>query len=162
MIALAFRMENSAQSEWCWAAVAVSVSKFYNKAVATTQCGLVENVLPNVTACCSNPSACNKRWYLDRALKSNGNLDRFTTTAEPFSTVERELKAGRVLPIRIGWHPEGGHFVVISGSDNLLNSELLTVQDPNPAVGNSIIPRSELVNKYLGSGSWTDSFFTKP
>ena len=68
-------VEHQTQTQWCWAAVSNSVSHFYDAGSTWTQCTIVNAELGQST-CCSNgsSSACNKPWYLDKALTRVGCL----------------------------------------------------------------------------------------
>src|SRR4029079_4998564 len=72
---LRFTMQQQQQTEWCWAAVSVSVNLFYHPASGQTQCA-VANVAMGPTTCCQDGSTaqCNQPWFLDQALQIVGDL----------------------------------------------------------------------------------------
>jgi hypothetical protein len=57
------------ESEWCWSATTVSITRYYDSAATWTQCSLVNRAFGQTT-CCQNGSsaACNQPWYPDQAL----------------------------------------------------------------------------------------------
>jgi Papain-like cysteine protease AvrRpt2 len=161
---LPLNMQPQQQTEWCWAAVAVSVSLFYNSGSSWIQCSVVNSEL-NQSSCCQNgPSAvCNQPWYLDSALQRTGNLDHWVQGSASFSQSSLEVKQGKPLGVRIGWLGGGGHFIAISGyDDSNAAAPLAYVCDPNPGVGPSWVSYNTLVNSYQGSGQWTTCYYTRP
>jgi len=155
---LPFAMQPQQQTEWCWAAVSVSVSFYYSSASTWTQCSLANDELGQTT-CCLNGStvACNQPWYLDRALTRTSHLKAFAPGSILVAKVKAEIDADRPLGVRIGWSNGGGHFVVIDGYSN---SDLLDIQDP--FWGSSTIDYTLFLSSYQGSGSWTHSYWTQP
>lgn len=157
---LAFVMQGQQQTQWCWAANATSVAAFYDPSTTWTQCGLVNDELGQST-CCSNggSSACNKPWYLDKALQRVGHLDTWSSGAATFGDVRTEIDSGRPLGVRIGWSGGGGHFLMIDG---YLDDTTHRVAVDDPWFGASDITYATLVSSYQGSGSWTHSYETQP
>jgi Papain-like cysteine protease AvrRpt2 len=156
-LALPFTMQHQTQTEWCWAAVSVSVSQYFNPSSAWTQCGLVNAELGQSTCCQDGSSpACNQPWYLDRALTRTGNLASFGSGASTFPALVQEIAAARPLGARIAWSGGGGHFVVLTGYSG---SDRVGVDDP--WYGHSDYNFSAFTSRYQGSGSWTHSYFTK-
>lgn len=156
---LAFDMQHQTQSNWCWAATATSVSRFYWKISSWTQC-LVANAELNLDHCCDDdvPNACNVTWWLAKALQRTNNFVSVTGPAS-FQTVRDEIDAGRPVGARIGWDDGGGHFMVIYGYSIVGNTNYFDIDDP--IYGKSHIPMSEFSDNYQGNGTWTDTDFTK-
>ncbi|MBV8989166.1 MAG: hypothetical protein JO372_11475 [Solirubrobacterales bacterium] len=157
-IRVAFTMQTQQQSEWCWSAVATSVSLFYSSASAWTQCSLA-NAQLGQTTCCQNGSTaqCNQPWYLDRALSETGNLAQYQSGTVALEVIDQQIKARHPIGARIGWQGAGGHFVTITGWLNLLAPD---VEIHDPFYGTSQITLSEFTNDYQGNGTWTDSYLT--
>jgi hypothetical protein len=154
-------MQPQEDSNWCWAAVAVSVAQFYNAATAwSSQCDLASTELGKV--CCppkSNP-ACNVPWYLDTSLARVGNLKRWAAGSQPLAAIRAEIDADRPLGVRIGWSIGGGHFVAVSGYWASSAGDVVTVEDP--LFGRSTWALSMFQSGYQGHGSWTHSYWTQP
>lgn len=157
-------MQSQQQSEWCWSAVAVSISLFYNPAGNWVQCSLVNAELRQTSCCQSGASApCNQPWYLDSALQRTANLDHLASGAASFAQSSSQVQQGRPLGVRIGWAGGGGHFIAISGYDDSDPANLFVyVCDPNPGVGPSWVSYNSLVNAYQGTGHWTTCYYTRP
>ena len=153
---LPFTKQDQGQTEWCWAANAVSVNLFYNPASAWTQCALVNSKM-NQTTCCENgkSSECNKQWYLDDALSSLGNLKAWTPDKATFADIQAEINGCRPFCLRIEWNRGGGHFVTVDGFDG----ENIHIRDP--WYGDFMQPYATFPSKYQKGGKWTDNFFTK-
>ncbi len=156
-VLLGFSMQTQTQSNWCWSASAVSTSRYYNASNTWTQCTLVNAELGQTTCCVNGSSAaCDRAWFLDRALQRTGNLDHWSGSASSFSDLSGAITGGHPLGARVGWSGGGGHFVVIHGCDA---NQMITVSDP--IYGTSYLSLSTFTNNYQGSGTWTDSYFTR-
>lgn len=157
---LGFDIEAQQQTQWCWAAVAVSVARFYKSASSSTQCSVVSAEL-NQATCCTNggTNKCNKPWFLENALQRVEHLDgaRIDTHLQ-FGEVVTEIDEGQPLGVRIGWKGGGGHFVVVDGYATA--SQMVDVKDPWED-GHVFIPYATLRDRYNGNGSWTHSYRTK-
>ena len=154
-----FAMQHQEQTNWCWAAVAASVSAFFNPNTTWTQCAIVNAELGR-NDCCTNGSSanCNKPWYLDRALTRTGNLVSMSSGAGTLSDVEQEIDNNRPLCVRIGWNGGGGHFVALDGYNHASN--MVAVDDP--FYGASDVDIAVFQTAYYGSGAWTHSYKVKP
>nr|MDO8114920.1 papain-like cysteine protease family protein [Candidatus Sigynarchaeota archaeon] len=153
---LAFTMLHQAQTQWCWAAVAASVSSFFNSLTTWTQCSIVNAELGR-NDCCNNGSSanCNRPWYLDRALTRTGNFQSVQARSGTFNEVVTEIDAGRPLCIRIGWSGGGGHFIAVDGYDH--EQDLVGVEDP--WYGSSDVDYTVLQTAYQGTGTWTHTYW---
>jgi len=98
-------MQTQEMAEWCWAAVSVSVDKFFNPASSRTQCTVAEDVLTR--SCCGGEAACNEP------------ADASAAYIERYWSVWREAQGDRAL------EPKAGvtQFVVVADSDH----EALTI-----------------------------------
>ncbi|MEK6374392.1 MAG: hypothetical protein AABO58_17025 [Acidobacteriota bacterium] len=141
-------MEDQEKDNWCWAAVSVSVRKFYGMAGPRSQCGQAEGQFHR--PCCADPDSCDQRWILDPNI--------FTRSAGtfPFVTVQQQIDAGRLVTARITWAEGGTHYVCIDGYNIAGPEPLVSVKDP--FYGPSTIPYNRLVAGYLDRGSWTESY----
>jgi hypothetical protein len=156
---LPFNMQPQTQSNWCWAATSVSVSKFYSFLSPWTQCKVASAELGQT--CCTTPvpGACNVPWYLDKALTRTNNFVSIQGGTVPWSRIKQELDNGLVVGTRIGWSGGGGHFMVIHGVSRIGSREYLHIDDP--IYKKSVLLYSQYATNYQGSGTWTHTYFTK-
>lgn len=154
---LDFVCERQVQSNWCWAAVAVSIARYYRADSHWTQCALASAEL-GPAVCCSSPAPCNTPWYLDSALGRVGHADGGAAPGVlTLAELASELGAGQPVAVRIGYFGGGGHFVVVEGAD--LDEEMLDVEDPND--GPVHLSYAALRDEYLGAGAWTHTYRTR-
>jgi hypothetical protein len=163
-------VEAQQQTQWCWAAVANSVSHFYDAASTWTQCTIVNAELGQTT-CCTNgsSSSCNKPWYLDKALTRVGCFLSIASGTLSFATIKTLINSGRPPCARQGWSGGGGHFMAIVCSfEGLLGlivgggSTAKRLRISDPWYGDSVIDYDVFVSGYQGSGTWTHSYRTQP
>ncbi len=160
---LPFAMQHQLQREWCWAAVAASVSRFYDVGSPWTQCRLANEELGQTT-CCADGSTrdCNKPWLLENALGRTRNMNGFPVAGSAtMGSIATEIDGRRPVGVRIGWvnaagQEVGGHFVVIDGYADL---DLLDIQDP--WYGPSTVSLEGLLFHYKGNGRWTHTYYTR-
>jgi hypothetical protein len=77
-----------------------------------------------------------------------------------FAAVKAEIDAGRPVGARIRWSGGGGHFCVIYGyTAGLFGDNYFDIDDP--IYGKSHLTVSDFSNQYQGTGTWTDTDFTK-
>jgi hypothetical protein len=157
---LGLQMQHQEQTQWCWAAVATSVSLFYNPAGSRRQCELVNAELGQTTCCRDGSSpACNRWWYLDRALRRVGHLRSWAPDPCGVDTVHTEINGQHPVGVRIGWQDGGGHFVVVDGYSG---ADGRTVSVRDPWYGSSELPYDKFATSYQGSGRWTHTYLTTP
>lgn len=145
------------QDNWCWAAVAASVSQFYDVASHWSQCAVVNRVL-NQPDCCSNggSSACDRQAALDVALSVTGNLRSPQAPPASFDDIVSEIQNGAPVVCRIQFPGNLGHAVVIYGCS--INNQTLQVADPQDT--ESTCDYESFRVAYKGNGIWTHTFFT--
>ncbi len=165
-----FQLEKQQHNNWCWAAVAVSVDRYFDPKSAWCQCRMASRMAKaaklRVTQCgtCRRakrvPHSCNQPWYLDEALKF---VDRLKGKPKPgalsFAGIRKSIKAGRPVCARILWGVGGGaHFVVISGCVESASGERwVDVQDP--LTGNATWLYDEfLFNYQYFQGRWDETY----
>ena len=156
---LPFTIQRQEQSDWCWAAVAASISAYFNPTAALTQCRIATDVLHlQANACCASPADCNTPEMLQHALTVTGNLalppfDAFPT----FDSLKAHTDADNPVCARIQWEGGGGHFIVIDECYVSSSGEQI-VHVADPLHGPVHYRYDEVVNGYMGAGSWTDTF----
>jgi hypothetical protein len=149
-----FEIETQKQDQWCWAAVSVSIEKYFEGENALSQCEMAHRVLgPN---CCAAPVPCNTAARLQIALGEIHKLRQTLTRTLSFEETKEEIGKGFPVGVRIGWFGGGGHFVVICGYRDPAGAELLSIADP--WFVDSIQDFHVFSSNYLGLGQWTDTF----
>ncbi len=193
------QMQYQLMKQWCWIAVATSISLFYNRSSPWTQCSLLTaqlqanpslNMLgsccpgprelqsdPALAAALANPyqssseyalqslnlgldatptGICDHSGDIAKALTQTGNLKQETGSAVGFTDLFNELSAGNPVCINIDWSGGSSHLIAVSG-DEL--PDTVIVEDP--VNGRWVGQYETLLTSYLGSGSWTNSFYTQ-
>jgi Papain-like cysteine protease AvrRpt2 len=153
---LAFTCEPQTQSQWCWAAVATSVARYYTPSTHWTQCQVASAEL-STASCCSSGGACDTPWYLERALARVGHSDGVRPAPSTFTQLVAEIDSGEPLGVRIGWRGGGGHFIVVEGYS--VSDEMVQIEDP--LEGPTQMTYRALHDDYGGSGAWTHSYPTR-
>jgi hypothetical protein len=158
--ALTLQIQHQLQTLWCWAACSSSTSEFFDASSSWTQCLIVNSELGQ-SACCQNGAtkACNRPWYLDRALTLTGNFATRVQGPASWDDVRNEIDAGRPVGARIGWRGGGGHFVLITGYSDTEGARQLNVEDP--WTGSAVVAFSDFASSYQRTGSWTHTYMTK-
>ncbi len=183
---LKFRIQRQEQSNWCWAAIAVSVDRYFDRKSHLTQCEVANKVLraeppanpqpppPSLPLpdsdqgccchCCCKPEECDYPAELEIALqqvyKWRNSFGRGLTIAE----VQREIDRGRPICAGITWVSAGansspsttGHFVVIRGY-RLLSSGVRQVYVADPLNASGWVDLDEFTFAYYGEGQWTET-----
>ncbi|MBK5290397.1 MAG: C39 family peptidase [Acidobacteriia bacterium] len=157
MPSLDFELQQQERSNWCWAAVTVSVLRFFSPESQTRQCGIAHDELD--LRCCEDAERkCNQVRSLQPPLASIGRL-RGEKRAEPlsFDEIRQEIDNGVPVCARIAWRSGGGHFVVISGYDILPKmGEVVIVDDPQ--AGRSRLTYEGFLSRYKRIGEWTHTY----
>ena len=157
---LSFNIQQQTQSNWCWAATSASVSLFYCMFSPWTQCKIAKEAM-NDNGCCNDevPTECNQPWYLNLALDITQNLTSHQSGTITWDKIKEELNKGLVIGARIGWNGGGGHFMVIYGVTKRFNTQFVHIDDP--VYGKSSMSYDQFATNYKGSGTWTNTYFTK-
>lgn len=142
MPALNFVMQYQQRTNWCWAAVTVSVDHYYTPASGLTQCTLVNQILGRGD-CCQNALgpwiACNSTGDLAVSLAHVGHLAAPPGGLVPaamwgmasLAQIQHEIDNLRPLGIRVAWLNGGAHAVACTGYWPIAaNVTYLTIQDP--------------------------------
>jgi hypothetical protein len=180
---LNFKIEIQEQSEWCWAAVAASINKYFDPASTLQQCDVANKVLPKdypgqdlpdsdcpcCCHCCCEPEKCDKPAQLEVALQQVHKFRKILLRPLTFEEIQREIDAGRPIGVAITWEsgnsPEPnsrnpnppGHFVVLRGYREL-TSGLRQVYVGDPLNPSSLVDVDEFTLAYYGDGVWTASY----
>jgi hypothetical protein len=161
-------MEHQKRTEWCWAAVSVSVNKLFRPASTHTQCDLAASILNQ--DCCDPETGrrCNHPHTLHTVL---GTLHLLA--GEPvrkpfaFEEIRKEIDAGRPICVLIRWLDDSGqvssrgHFIAISGY-RITPERIPFLEIADPFYGASMIAYEEFSSPHggyrHGHGVWYASF----
>jgi hypothetical protein len=160
---LGFQVERQEKSNWCWAAVSLSIHKFFKPASARRQCGVAGALLK--LPCCGNfTRKCNEPESLTSALRHFARLNRVVQRVPEFGEIQTEINAGRPVCARFEWTTGAfkgfGHFAVVCGFDAALGGSVVIVEDP--FYGRSRRPYEQIVRSYqFNRGQWTHTYFIK-
>ena len=147
------------RSNWCWAAVAVSVARFYDRRSTVTQCEITNQVLGRDDCCVggTGPDQCNVQTTLSAGLGAVGR--DFGRQPADANLARRLLARQQPVGIFIQWSPTSGHFAALTGFIASPAGTEFVVADPK--YGNRLVLEAELRNgRYRGSGRWTDLYRT--
>ncbi|KYF69732.1 hypothetical protein BE11_26345 [Sorangium cellulosum] len=163
-----FTMEEVQSTNWCWAAIAVSVGNFYETG-PWTQCKVANSVLghaPGGTHDCCDPSnimgpACDTPWDLDVALRHTGSRGDMIQSPASIEQIRDAIDNRRPLCFLVEFR-QGGHYAVIIGYDDTPEfSEGPVVNVLDPSRGMSVISSTiELLEARFG-GRWTRTYRTR-
>jgi hypothetical protein len=168
--AVPLTVQRQERSEWCWAAVSVSVDLLFRPASAHTQCDVASLAL--ALACCGDgkPAACNVPHELNTVL---GRLHLLAgdplRTPVPFTQIRKEIDSGRPVCILIKWLDRDGsltrgHFIAVNGYRiTPAGKQFVSITDP--FFGSSHIDYDQLSNPkggyQNGRGVWFASFLVE-
>jgi hypothetical protein len=166
--ALPVVVERQKRTEWCWAAVSVSVNRFFRPAATHTQCELAASVLRR--ECCDPKEGreCNHPHTLHTVLASlhllAGGPVRKPST---FEDIRKAIDAGHPICVLIRWLNDAGefsgraHFVVIHGY-RVTPGGMQFVEIADPFYGPSSMAYGEFASPHGGyrdgHGVWYATF----
>ena len=168
-----FTMQYQQQTNWCWAAVAVSVHDYFTPPEALvdstiTQPALATQLLKDrgirspqcdqtpVSTVCNQPQALDVALAITRNLRLDGALANKHLT---FECIHDWVTAQLPVAARIKWRGEGAHFIALDGC-KLMSSgqQLVHVQDPNSHTSPTLWDYDALVENYQEDGYWIDTY----
>ena len=77
-----------------------------------------------------------------------------------FAAIRKSVLDGFPIPVRIGWRPSGGHYVVITGFKTAISGEQF-VDIADPLYESRLWRYNEFLDAYFGSGVWTHTYEVK-
>ncbi len=160
-----FHLQKQKMTNWCWAAVSVSVERFFDPESHLRQCDMIERVGPKLQGCCADPTpgGCDKTALLQDALRDR--IQQAQKGPLGFDKVQEQIDSQLPVCARIGWDggsEKAGHFVVIAGYGRSPNGQAL-VHVLDPFFRSGLWPYSALVSAgyQRRNGQWTDTFLFK-
>ena len=164
-----FNLEKQQHNNWCWAAVASSVDRYFNPKSTWCQCRMAGKMakaaklkVKNCGGCQRSkraPEECNQPWYLDKALEFVGRL-KGTPKPTPlsFAQIHKTIQAGRPVCVRVQWGNGGAHFVVISGCVvGSSGQRWVDVEDPHTGSSTWLYEEFKSNYQYL-EGCWDETY----
>jgi hypothetical protein len=160
-------------SNWCWAAVAASVSEFYAGMRIFAQCDIANLELRRKDCCtvtCGDENAdpkINKTSTLGSALFRVGCLAAEIPGDATRAHVLEQLTAGRPICVRTVWatgdpsfinDTAGAHFVIIVRYDE--DSDILSIEDPLFGPTPEIGFEQFRTHYQVGGGEWRKTYYT--
>jgi hypothetical protein len=159
---LNFVMSHQQEQNWCWAAVALTITRYYNTtSIWISQCQIASSGLGFI--CCQvgqNCKDCDVPWRLDSALNVTNNFNTWAPGQASISQIAVEIDGGKPLGVRIGWPDGTGHFCCITGYWEVGGETWLHIEDP--CYKHTCLSYSHFRSHYHCDGTWTDSYWTKP
>ena len=154
---LDFTIQSQEQSEWCWAANAASVSKFYDPLSTWTQCQLANDAFA-LTTCCQDGTTdqCNQAYHVDVALVMVSRYGRTLKTRLADADIRMEIDNGRPVCVMIRWPDQNNHFVTIYG----YSGTFYDIADP--LWGLSMVEAATFPQQYHSGADWAETYLTKP
>src|SRR5690242_9143143 len=118
-------LEVQACTEWCWAAVALAIARFYQDPTAPQeQCQLVTGVLGLGRDCCEScdcslgsSDPCNQPQNLGFVLGQHGRDGDDGLPGMSFESIKHEIEGCRPIALSISWEEAavGNHALIICG-----------------------------------------------
>lgn len=158
---------------WCWAAVAVSLDRFFRIGSRRSQCGVATQVLHVAGGCCQGSAArpeCDQATFLEDALEAVDQMaggpsnpsERPSTRASQFALIKEQIDLGLPVCIRVAWNRGAGegHFLMITGYNEVGRRKYVHVEDS--IWGSGFYSLSDFANSYQDDeGRWTDSYLVR-
>lgn len=127
-----FERISQLNSNWCWAAVTLSVKKLLTGAVGKTQCDLAKAQFQTCTDC--GQGICNQRVQTLKPVLENEGLPNERTTGLSFADVQREIGSrGKPLILEMSTPEMRGlkHAVIVFGFKEEGGTKLVDASDPD-------------------------------
>ena len=168
---LSLKVQRQERTEWCWAAVSVSVARFFRPNSTHTQCDIAGSVL-NLPCCNGTQTAPSDSCNTPHAL--HPVLGRYHLLADlpivkplAFDQVRTEIDAGRPVCVLIKWLDnqghvtDRGHFIALNGY-RVTPAQKQFVSVTDPMYGASEIAFNQFISDKGGyrdgRGVWFASF----
>jgi hypothetical protein len=160
MPALNFNMQPQQRTNWCWAAVATSVQRYYVPGSNLTQCVLVNQTLGRADCCqVAGWNACNVGGDLGLVLNALGRLRQTVARPATFAELQAEIQALHPICIRVVWLTGGAHFMACTGYYPTNAGLVLLIQDP--WWGAALVFSAFFPLLYHQGGYWSHTCFTR-
>jgi hypothetical protein len=154
-------IERQRQANWCWAAIASSLARYYG-AETVDQRQVAARILGVDRSGFEAPAfdeRCNVYATLRDALRAVGCYSHWSPSRPSFERICSEIEGGRPLCICIEWRTSGLHYIVVTGYHE--RSAELRIDDP--LHGLSIHRYADFPARYRAAGAvWRNTIWTSP
>ncbi len=153
-------MQHQELSNWCWAAIAASLSAFYGGrqlAQAEVAADVLGYACSGFRADPELAARCNVCARLDDALKAVGGYSHWSPGKPTFARIRTEIDAGRPVCFGLDWLSGGFHYAVVTG----YYADAREIYVADPLHGPSVQAFEPFPSRYRGSGGvWRGTFWT--
>jgi hypothetical protein len=181
---LDFNIEYQQKTNWCWAALAASIKRFYHPSSTVTQCEIANGELRRKDCCkslaASDHDPCNvigflmsslfrvdcfEKWIVRRPTTSKRLQKEIRRKVQ--EDIREEIDHERPLCARIFRPAGGGHFIAIFGYASELahdvcdKPQIVGVAVADPLLGETDIDWDDFPTRYYTGAVYTDSYYTK-
>lgn len=160
-VVLDFTLEKQLLDKWCWAAIAVSLAKFY-RPVQVHQAELAGKMLgfdaADFAADDTLKERYNQTFLLYKALEAVHSYSHWSLGKPCFERLQYEINNGHPVCCRIEWYRGNAHYAVIRGYN--ARSREIYVEDSLHASEKIPFDRFPAHYKKAG-GAWTETYWTK-
>jgi Papain-like cysteine protease AvrRpt2 len=159
-----FQIQTQQKLNWCWAAVAATVSSYFWPDSNIKQCDIAKKVLKiQSEEDCSDSS--DKAASFEKTLDVlNGMMPRQLNNKSllgrslAFEDIQGQIDSGRPVCVRIEWDvDEGAHVVMITGY-SVSKSTQIWLDISDPYYEDSTVTYENFSDAYLDAGKWTDTY----
>ena len=168
-MASSFQIQRQEKSNWCWAAVAATVSQYFYPQTSFPQCEIANKManMKGINCCTDTSDASNTPEYLEDAFEvvktSFGKSlvhERMPGILE-FPAIQKHIDESRPVCVQIHWIDEDIYHLVIVSGYSVTQSGEHWVDVHDPARGEITVPYDSLTSSYLGAGEWVYTYIVE-
>jgi Papain-like cysteine protease AvrRpt2 len=159
---LNYQTQEQLLDDWCWAAVASSISIFYSPSSQWTQSALGGALLNPVCSRITSDNAstaqavCRQTLDLSNVLSSINNLAWVVNQPLSLEQIQGQISSGWPICCEMTWPSGQSHVITLYG----FSDSLIIIGDPEGGVFSA--DYEDLVSDYRSGGQWIRSVGTKP
>lgn len=158
-VSLNLTVDKQKLSNWCWAAIGVSLSRYYNRKEVSQEyvAAAIFNVADDEENILNNKEF-NTDQRLDKVLELLSCFSHWSLGKPSFDRIKVEINNGRPVCVRIQWYKGGSHYVVIKG----YRDKGTSLQIEDSLTGYNECFYDEFPKKYKNTGAvWIETFWTE-
>ena len=161
-IVLDLIMQSQLLGQWCWAAIAVSLGRYYSNQnwrqheIATGVLGFNCSRFQEES---DIAAVCNQYAMLNEALQFVGCYSHWSPGHRSFERIQAEIDAGRPICLRLEWYSGGSHYLLVAGYYAATHEIYLEDPQHGPSVQKfALFPHTYR----MSGGVWRGTFWTYP